>query len=69
MADLNEIVDFGASADRGFADGGAINRAVSLDFDVVADPCDPGLSHLVPATVGLAREAETITPDHHSVLQ
>jgi hypothetical protein len=37
VADLDEVVDFGAFADDGFAETGAVERGVGADLDVVVD--------------------------------
>src|SRR5690348_7193127 len=69
VSHLNEIVDFCAAADARFADGGAVNRAIGLNLDVVFDDGDAGLLHFVPAAVRFAREAEAVAADYHSVLE
>ena len=48
VADLDEVVDFGAGVDAGFADGGAVDGGVGLDFDVVFEDGRAGLEDLVP---------------------
>src|SRR5205085_2805036 len=52
-----------------FANGGAVNARVGLDFDIVFEDCRSGLRHLVPGTVLLFGEAETIAADDHTILQ
>src|SRR5690349_14783154 len=69
VADLHEIVDLGAAGDARFADGGAVNGAVGLNLDVVANDGDSRLLDFVPAAVGLAREAETVAAYDNAVLQ
>src|ERR1700722_10622959 len=69
MADLDEVVDFGAGVDAGFADRGAVDAGVSLDLHIVFDDCGTGLEDLVPGAVGLASEAEAVSSDDGSVLQ
>ena len=49
VADLDEVVDLGAGVDAGFADGGAVDAGVGLDFDVVFEDGGAGLEDLVPA--------------------
>ena len=58
-----------AAADLRFADGRAVDRAVRLDFHVVADHRDSRLAHLVPLTARLAGEAEAVAADDDAVLQ
>ena len=69
MADLDEVVDLGAGVDAGFADGGAVDAGVGLDFDVVFEDDRAGLEDLVPGAVGLAGEAEAVGADDGAVLQ
>ena len=69
MAYLNHVVEFCAAADLCFADGGAIDGAMRLNFDVIADDRDSALAHLVPGAVGLAREAEAVAADYDAVLE
>ena len=45
---MDEVVDLGAGVDAGFADGGAVDGGVGLDFDVVVEDGDAGLEDLVP---------------------
>jgi hypothetical protein len=47
----------------------AVNRAVRLNFDVVANHRDSRLSHFFPFPVCFSREAEAVAADDHSVLQ
>jgi hypothetical protein len=69
VADLDEIVDLGSSVNAGFADGGAVDASVGLNFDVVFDNNRAGLNDFVPGSVGLAGEAEAIGSDNCSVLE
>ena len=69
VPDLDEVVDFRSAADLRLADGGAVNRAVRLNFDVVANHRDSRLSHFFPFPVCFSREAEAVAADDHSVLQ
>ena len=43
MADLDQIVDFGALADEGLAETGAVDGGIGADFDVIADLDDADL--------------------------
>src|SRR5580692_3270061 len=69
VAHLNHVVEFRAAADLGFAYRGAIDCALGLDFDIVADDRDSALAHFVPGSVGLPREAEAVAADYDSVLK
>ena len=66
---LNEVIDFGSCVNSGFADGGAVDAGVGLDFDSVFEDCRAGLEDLVPGSVGLAGEAEAVGTDDCSVLK
>src|SRR5664280_672368 len=62
MADLNQVVDLGALADHGVANGAAVDRGAGADLDVVLDDDAPDLRHLEVA--GAAHnEAEAILAD------
>ena len=69
MADQDQVVDLGAAADARFADGGAVDAGVGLNFDVVFENRGAGLQHLVPAAVLLLGEAEAIAADDRAILQ
>jgi len=69
VAYLDEIVDFDPGSDTGFADGGAVNAGVGLDFDVVFDDNRAGLQDFVPSAIGLAGEAEAVATDYDPVLE
>src|SRR3989338_2524459 len=69
VADLDEVVNLGAAADAGFADGGAVNGGAGLDFDVVFDNDRPRLRDLVVAAGVLAGEAVAVAADDGGVLQ
>ncbi len=73
VAYLDEIVDLGPGVDAGFADAGAVDAGVGLDFDVVFEDGGAGLLDLVPASAGLDAclfgEAEAVGSDDGSVLE
>ena len=46
VADLHEVVDFGAFADDGFSEASTVNRGVGSDFDIVANFHDADLVDL-----------------------
>ena len=47
VTDQDEVVDFCAAADASFANGGAIDARVGLNFDVVFENDDAGLDNLI----------------------
>ena len=71
VANLDEVVYLGAGPwTRGFADGGAVDAGVWPETSTLSSRmAGAGLADLVPATVGLAGEAEAVGPDHDSVLE
>src|SRR3989304_10283164 len=69
VADLDEVVNLGAAADAGFADGGAVNGGAGLDFDVVFDDDGTRLHDLVVAAGVFAGEAVAVAADDGGVLQ
>src|SRR5258708_28307893 len=69
VADLNQVVDLYAAADAGFADAGAVDAGVGLNFHVVFDDDRGGLRDLVPVPVVSFGEAEDIGADNDSVVQ
>lgn len=69
MTDDDEVVEFGAAADAGFADGGTIDASIGLDLDVVFKDRRPRLLHLVPGAVVLLGKTKAISADDDSVLQ
>jgi len=73
MAYLDEIIDLGAGMDAGFADAGAVDAGIRLDFDVVFENGRAGLNDFVPGFAGwhpgLFGEAEAVRSDDGSVLE
>ena len=65
---LHQVVDFDAAADARFANAGAVDAGVGLDFDVVLQHRRAGLRDLLPA-VSVAGEAKAVAADHRAVLQ
>src|SRR6266496_4310034 len=49
MSDLDQIIDLGSARDMGFANTGAVNASVGLNFHVIFNHCRPGLDNFVPA--------------------
>ena len=69
VADLHQVVDLYAASDAGFADAGAVDAGVRLDFDIVFDDDRSRLRNLVPAAFRSLGEAKAIGADHDAVLQ
>jgi len=69
VAYLNEVVDFGPGVNAGFADGGAVDTGVGLDFNCVLKDGGARLKNLVPGAIGLACEAEPVSADDGAVLK
>lgn len=51
VTDLDEVVDFGAFADDGFAEACAVDGGVCADLDIIADDDDADLVDLEVAAV------------------
>ena len=62
VADLDQIVDLGALADHGIADGATVDRGAGADLDVVLDDDAPELRHLEVAAQ-TQHEAEAVLTD------
>ena len=58
MTDDDKVVELGAVADAGFADGGTIDASVGLDLDVVFKNRGARLLHLVPGAVVSAWQSQ-----------
>src|ERR1700674_196711 len=69
VADLHQIVDLGAAGNVGFADAGAVDAGVSLDFHIVLDDDRHGLRDFVPAAEIIFGEPETVGANDHAILQ
>lgn len=69
MADQNEVIDFCTVADAGFADSGAIDTSVSLNFHVIFENGRAGLRDFVPGAVLAFGEAEAVGSDDGAVLE
>ena len=54
VADLNEVVDFGAGLNPRFADGRPIDRRVRADFDIVFDDDARRLRNFLVGAVRIA---------------
>ncbi len=69
VGDLDQVVDLGACADAGFADGRPIHRRIRADLDVVFDDQPADLRDLFVAAVAAVREAEAVGAEHDPVLE
>ncbi len=69
MAYLNEVVHLGSGLDAGFANRRTVDAGIGLDFYVVFKDGGTGLLNLVPRTLRLLGEAETIGSNDGSILQ
>ena len=68
VTDQNQVIEFGATADTGFANGGAVHAGVGLNLDVIFEDGGARLGHLVPTTVFLFGVAEAVGADNDAVL-
>ena len=68
VRDLHEVVDLGAGADARLADGGAIDRRVRADLDVVLDRRRRRSAGSCGACRRALREAEAVAADDGAVL-
>ena len=69
VANLHEVVDLGAVADFGCADGGAVDGGIGLHVDMVADADGAGLRDLFPVALVVLGEAEAVAADDDSVFE
>ena len=69
MADLHKIVDLHPAPDVSFADAGAVDAGIRLDFHIVFDHDGRRLRNLVPLSFGSLGEAESVGADDDAVLQ
>ena len=69
VADEDEVVDFCPLADAGFADRGAVNASVGLDFDIVFEHGGAGLDDFVPGAVFAFCETQTVRTDYGAILE
>src|SRR3972149_9329641 len=62
VAYLDQVVDLGALADHGVANGAAVDGGAGADLDVVLDDDAPDLRHLEVA-IAPHHETEAVLPD------
>src|ERR1700722_9719140 len=69
MSDLDQVVDFRAAGDTGFADAGAIDAGIGLEFDVVFNHDRHRLRDFAPMPELIFSEAKSIAANNHPILQ
>src|SRR5580704_17258637 len=69
MTNLYQIVDLSATGNVGFADAGAVDAGIRLDFHVVLDDYWHRLRDFVPVAEIIFRESEAVRANNHAVLQ
>src|SRR5258708_5380962 len=68
VADVDHVIELGATRDVSFSNAGAVDAGVGLHLDIVLHHYLAGLNDLVPAAGVVFGEAETVAADHNSVL-
>ena len=69
VADLDEVVDFGAVADDCFANCRAVDGGVGLHIDMAADADGAGLGDFLPVSLIVFGEAEAVGADDDAVFE
>src|SRR5579872_943442 len=69
MANLHQIIDFGPPGNVSFADAGAIDAGVGLNFHVIFDDHGHRLRDLVPVAEIIFCESKAIAAHDHAILQ
>src|SRR5207247_8652245 len=69
MYDLDQIIDLGSARDMGFANTGAVNASVGLNFHIIFNHRRPGLDNFVPAAGVILGKAKTIAANDYAILQ
>jgi len=69
VADLHQVVNLDSTTDVGFADTGAVDAGVGLDFHIVFDHNWGGLRNFVPFAIVSLGKAEAVRADDDSVVQ
>lgn len=62
VREMNEVVDFGSIADNGLAHGGAVDRDVCTDFNIIADFNDSDLGDFFVSAIG-GMKAEAVASE------
>ncbi len=68
VSDRDEISEFGATPDAGFAYGGPLNCAIAADFNVILEYNDAVLGNFV-VFARMCGVAESIIADDHACMQ
>ncbi len=69
VTNQDEVIELGAAADARFADGGAVDASVCLNFDIIFQHGGSGLRHFVPRTIFLFCETQAVPTDDRTILQ
>ena len=69
MSNLHEVVDLGPAANPRFANAGAIDAGICLNFDMIFNDRRTRLHNLVPLAGIVLGEAVAVGPHHHAILQ
>src|SRR5262245_23999208 len=69
MTNLHQVVDLCTSANASFADGGAINRGVCLDLDIVLQNHSAGLGDFEITAVILLGKTKSVGTNHDPILE
>src|ERR1041385_2285417 len=69
MADLHQIVNFGAASDTCLSHAGPVNTGVRLNLDIVFDYGRARLHDFPPQAFVVFRKTEAIATDHNAILQ
>src|ERR1700733_6571167 len=67
MANLNQVIDFRAFSNTGFANTGAINAGVSLDFNIVLNHDRHRLWDFVPPPKLIFSKTKSISANDHAI--
>src|SRR6185437_6865418 len=69
MADLHEVVDFGALADPGFFEAGTVDRRIRSDFNIIFEHDNAKLFLFGVLSLGRGVISEAAGADHCSTLE
>ena len=68
VTNQDEVIELGAAADACFADSGAVDAGVCLNFDIIFQHGGSGLRHFVPRTILLFCETQAVPTDDRTIL-
>ncbi len=69
VSNLDEVVDLRPASNSRFADAGAIDTGVGLNFHIIFEHRGAGLNNLVPFALAVFRKTEAVSADDYSVLK